>query len=128
MTVVLDTNIYISALLCRGNEFRLVQNSSKFKIKISQEILDEIKLVLSRDFHFLMANKAIETIKEVAETIEVHEKFDVITEDAADNRVLECAAAAKADYVVSGDKHLLKRKEFKGISIVNSAGFLKVIS
>jgi predicted nucleic acid-binding protein len=42
--------------------------------------------------------------------------------------VLECALAAEADYIVSGDKkHLLALQQFQGISIVSPADFLRRI-
>jgi len=38
--------------------------------------------------------------------------------------VIECAVSCGADYIVSGDKHLLKLKEYEGIKIINAADFL----
>lgn len=45
-------------------------------------------------------------------------------EDEPDNRVLECALAARADVIVSGDQHLLKLQSFRGISIASPRAFL----
>jgi predicted nucleic acid-binding protein len=44
--------------------------------------------------------------------------------DEADNRILECAVAGNADFIVSGDRHLLSLKEFRDIPIVRAAEFL----
>ena len=45
-----------------------------------------------------------------------------------DNRILECALAGKADYIVSGDKkHLLPLSEFEGIKIITASQLLKVV-
>ncbi len=44
-----------------------------------------------------------------------------ITRDAADDRVLAAALAARADFIVSGDAHLLDLKSFQGIEIVTAA-------
>lgn len=49
-------------------------------------------------------------------------------EDPEDNRVLECALEAEADYIVSGDHHLLSLEEFRGIKIVRAADLLKILS
>ena len=47
------------------------------------------------------------------------------TPDPGDEMVLECALAAEADYIVSGDKkHLLSLREFRGIRIVSPSDFL----
>ncbi|MBI5572562.1 MAG: putative toxin-antitoxin system toxin component, PIN family, partial [Desulfomonile tiedjei] len=43
-----------------------------------------------------------------------------------DNRILECAVAAQADVVVTGDHHLLALKTFEGIPIVRLADFLRM--
>jgi len=51
----------------------------------------------------------------------------VMMSDPYDNMVLECAVEAKADYIVSGDAHLLDLGEFEGIKIVNSARFLEIM-
>jgi putative PIN family toxin of toxin-antitoxin system len=46
----------------------------------------------------------------------------------ADNKYLECAVAAKADYIISGDKDLRELKEYKGIKIVNAAEYLEIVN
>ena len=50
-----------------------------------------------------------------------------ILDDVPDNRILECAASAQADLVVTGDHHLLALKEFEGIPIVRLADFPRMI-
>jgi len=47
--------------------------------------------------------------------------------DEPDNRILECAAAAKADFVVTGDKHLLSLKHFQNITIVRLSDFFEIL-
>jgi hypothetical protein len=53
------------------------------------------------------------------------EKIAIIRDDPADNKVLECAIAAGAKFIITGDKHLLKLKKFKGISIITAKEFLQ---
>jgi len=48
----------------------------------------------------------------------------VVENDPDDDRILEAALAAKADYIVSGDKHLLSLKEWNGIRIRTPSEFL----
>lgn len=52
--------------------------------------------------------------------------LDVIKEDPDDNRILECAAAAKSDYIVTEDKDLLRLGEFGGARIVNISDFTEI--
>ncbi len=54
--------------------------------------------------------------------------MDVIDKDPDDNRVLECALAASASYIVSGNSHLLELQEYEQIVILNPVGFLAVLA
>ena len=54
--------------------------------------------------------------------------MDVIDKDPDDNRVLECALAASASYIVSGNSHLLELQEYEQIVIFNPVGFLAVLA
>jgi predicted nucleic acid-binding protein len=49
----------------------------------------------------------------------------VVKADPSDNKFLECAVAAGADVIVSGDKHLLRLKQHAGIPIIRVADFLR---
>ena len=57
-------------------------------------------------------------IRDHSNWIKPQKTFTVIKEDPEDDKFLECAVAGKADFIVSGDKHLLKLKEFHGIKII----------
>jgi predicted nucleic acid-binding protein len=48
----------------------------------------------------------------------------VVKEDPEDNRAPECAAAARAEFIVTGDKHLLQLEEYAGIRIMKVADFI----
>ena len=56
------------------------------------------------------------------------ESLNVVQEDESDNRYLECAIEGKAQYIVSGDKHLLDVSEYKGINILTPAEFVTLLS
>jgi len=49
-----------------------------------------------------------------------------VLKDAPDNKILECAVEARADVIVTGDRHLLKREKFRDIPIVRLADFLRM--
>jgi len=55
-------------------------------------------------------------------------KVNIITDDPSDNRLLETALAARADCVISGDKHLLRLKRFRNIPILRPAEFLELVT
>jgi predicted nucleic acid-binding protein len=69
----------------------------------------------------------IRRFKRVAIVVEPGLTLKVIEDDPADNRVLECAVAGGAAYIISGDDHLLRIKEFKEIVILRPAGFLTLL-
>lgn len=50
----------------------------------------------------------------------------MIAHDPPDNRVLECAVSAGSDFIVTGDKDLLRLKRYDGIRIVSVAEFLDI--
>ena len=54
--------------------------------------------------------------------------MNIVGQDAADDRVLECAVAGGASYIVTGDVHLLMLKEYKGITILSPAAFLALLA
>ncbi|HLC58306.1 MAG TPA: putative toxin-antitoxin system toxin component, PIN family [Candidatus Nanoarchaeia archaeon] len=132
MKIVFDTNILISATLWEGSVaqkvlFKLIQEDTI--IYTSKEILEEYKKVLKRDFKY--TEQEVETILEkillFVQIIEPSEKLDIIKADPEDNKILECAVASKAEYILSYDKkHLLILKEFQGILILTPEQFLKI--
>ena len=132
MRVVLDTNVIVSALNFPGNE-RLVLELAlrgRFEFCLSLFILEEVTGVLTRKFGWdeERAAQAIRVI-ENAVFIEPQPLPEVIAGCHADNRVLECAVAASADYLVTGDRrHLLPIGEHQGTSIVNAPRFLSALA
>lgn len=63
----------------------------------------------------------------VAILIHLKQRINIIKADSSDNRFLECAVEAKANYLISGDnKHLLPLKNFRGIKITSPGEFLEL--
>ena len=132
MRVVLDTNVIISALNFPGNE-RLVLELAlrgRFEFYLSRFILEEAAGVLVRKFGWdeERAAQAIRVIENAAIVSEPLRLPDVIEGGHPDNRVLECAVAARADYLVTGDRqHLLPIGEHQGTRIINAPRFLSAL-
>ena len=130
---VFDTNVYVSAAAFGGKLeilFRLSWSPRRqFKLYTSNEILKETVRVLASDkFQFTREEiaDAVATIIEAADVVEPKTKISAVS-DEPDNRILECAIKAKADFIVSGDAHLLDLKEYKGIRILKPAQFLTLL-
>ena len=129
MRVVFDTNIFVSAVISKGKEAELLiaAHNGDFKLVTSLEILKEFKDVISRPkfgFSREQIDEILLHIIEVAEIIEPNIKLYIVKEDPEDNKILECAVFAKADYIVSGDKHLLNLGKINNILILKSTEFL----
>ena len=132
MRVVLDTNVIISALNFPGNERSVLELAlrGRFEFYLSRFILEEAGGVLVRKFGWDEERRAqaIRVTENAAIVIEPLRLPEVIEGGHADNRVLECAVAARADYLVTGDRrHLLPIGEHQGTRIVNAPRFLSAL-
>lgn len=133
MRVVLDTNILVSALGWKdGNQFAIIRKcfTKELTLIYSSNILEEFEKVVQRphfEFFSEEIDEFISKILEIGEMVQPEEKHTVITKDPTDNIVIDAAVAGKADYIVSGDKHLLDLKKFKGIKILRATEFLKLL-
>jgi len=118
--IVADTNIYISALNFSGKADEVLA------LGRAGPILDEIGGVLARKFRW-SATRVREARAAIGDfTVLVHprEPVSVVRGDEADNRILECALAAGADAIVTGDHHLLELRRFGGVRITTPREFL----
>jgi len=123
MRAVADTNVYISALNFGGapEEVLALGRAGAVQLFISLSILKEIEEVLLRKFHWSARDvrEASAAIQEFAQLVRPRETIHLITEDEPDNRILECAIEAGADFVITGDRHLRQLKTFRGILMVS---------
>ena len=130
--IVIDTNVFISELLFRGSTSRLVSFWQKGMVSVllSSEVLKEYAKVLAYP-KFKLTKKEIRGVIEqellpYVIPVKVKNHLDVITQDPSDNKFLELAKTGSADYILSGDKHLLEIKDFQGIKIVTTAVFFDI--
>jgi uncharacterized protein len=133
---VLDTNVWVSALLLGGKPAAIIKAAEQGKVDIfvSEEIVREIsqvlaylKLAKTYQVEGLLHEALIEAVLKIVKFVEVTKKVNVVMEHAADDKFIECALAAVADYIVSGDKHLLKVGNYKKTQIVSVSEFLQII-
>ncbi len=130
LRIVADTNVYISALNFAGtaDEVLALGRARIIEIFISRAILEEIEGVLLRKFRWTAprTREAIRAIRNFAVIVDPVEVIDILTEDEPDNRILECASAAGAALIVTGDQHLLRLGSFRDIRITSLRQFLDV--
>ncbi|HET6842023.1 MAG TPA: putative toxin-antitoxin system toxin component, PIN family [Candidatus Angelobacter sp.] len=126
--VVFDTNVYISALMFGGLPGSLLDLAflQSFVLVISPALMDELDEKLRLKFEVSDEDAAIirAKLEGNAEIVMPDVVLDVIEDDPDDNRVLECAVKGSANYIVTGDRHLLKLGTYEAIPIVTVRQFL----
>jgi putative PIN family toxin of toxin-antitoxin system len=131
LRVVFDTNIFISAFVIpssKAEEAYLHSLTGDFILCSSVAILSEKAQKLREKFGW-EENKITHLLKataRVATIIKTRPHLHFLA-DEPDNRILECAVAAEADFIVTGDKHLLSLKHFRNISMVTLSHFLEFL-
>lgn len=135
--VVFDTNIIISGLIANsGPPYEVLEmwRQGNIVLLTSDAIIKEVVNVLKRPFfqdkrHIDKAD--ISQIKRVLETDAIvfspNTCLEIVGDDPDDNRVLECALDGDADYIISGDHHLLEIEEFQNIQIISARKFLIIL-
>lgn len=129
MKAVLDTNILVSAYVFPGgapDEVLSLALEDRFDLITSRPLLFELGRVLQEKFGWTSdrAEAAVGQIVRIGDAVDPKESIEEVQVDPADNRVLEAAAAGGADVIVSGDRHLLKLKSWRGIPVLEPRAFL----
>ncbi len=132
MKIVFDTNLFISAFVIPGSKaeeayFHALRKD--FTLYSSVAILTETAQKLREKFGWQQdkITALLRTIARVAIVIKTEPHLHLLA-DEPDNRVLECAEAAGADFIVTGDKHLLFLKRFQDSNVIKLSDFLKRLS
>ncbi len=129
MKIVFDTNVFISAFVIPGSKaeeayFHALRRD--FSLYSSVAILTETAQKLRGKFGWQpdKVTSLLKAISKVAIVIKTEPHLHLLA-DEPDNRVLECAAAAGADFIVTGDKHLLVLRHFGNCNVVTLSDFFK---
>jgi putative PIN family toxin of toxin-antitoxin system len=77
---------------------------------------------------FADVNRYITVIRSFSEVVAITGQLKVVVDDPDDDKVIECAVVGKADYIVTGDRHLLTLGQYSNISIVKAAQFISILS
>jgi putative PIN family toxin of toxin-antitoxin system len=127
--VVLDTNVIVSALVFGGIPRGVLElaEARQCQFFYSEPIQTEVRRVLSEKFDWpqTMLREALPPLWSVGQLVVPRTTIDAVPDDPDDNRILECAVEAQAQFVVSGDRHLLSLQNYKSISIVTPRQFIQ---
>jgi len=136
LRVVIDTNVFVSGIAFKlGNSKKIVDLWLRQKIILiaSQPLIEELTEVLHREkFQKQTTDKEIAQLIQQIQKIAVFVKSNlpvlgIIKDDPDDDVVLVTALEGNADYIISGDHHLLDLGDFRGIKIVKPIKFLNVL-
>jgi putative PIN family toxin of toxin-antitoxin system len=131
--VVFDTNVVASATFWRGAPFDCLAAWAQGRCEavVSPALLAEYHETIAElrlDYPERTCVEWVEALAESAELFFPVERAAGATSDPDDEMILECALAAEADFIVSGDKkHLLVLRQFQGIPIVSPTDFLRQV-
>jgi putative PIN family toxin of toxin-antitoxin system len=126
--IVLDTNVIVSALVFGGVPRTVLElaESGQCELFYSESIQNEVRRVLTEKFGWAPAtlHEVLPVLWNMGESVTPRIAIRAVPNDPADDRILECAQAANASFIVSGDRHLLALRSYKSISIVTPRQFL----
>lgn len=138
LRVVLDANVYISALIKPsgppGQILKLFLENRSFDLILSKTIVEEIRrsLYYSKVSKYLSFPKSeielwLACLELLSEMVKEEIFLDIQIEDKDDAKYIAAGVESKANYIISGDHHLLDLKEFEGIKIITPKVFLDIL-
>ena len=135
--VVIDTNVIISGVIQKsGFPFKVVKlwEDEALVLITSPATIEEAGRVLNypkiRKKYKLTDDdikRSITNLLRYSIIVDDPPEINAIKEDPEDNKILAAAVAGKADYIISGDAHLLGLKSYEGIEIVTPKKFCEVV-
>ncbi len=129
MRVILDTNVFVSAVFFSGPPYQILKawRDNKIQVVVSPEILEEYQRVggiLVKQFPKVDLGPIIDLLALEANLVSPPPLPQPICADPDDDKFLACALASRTKFVITGDKHLLKVSGYRGIEIVRPRKFV----
>ena len=131
MKIVIDSNIFVSSFFWKGNPRKIFDRviDGFDELFITDDILDEIRKVLSKDKFDAKAKEIddyIKIIENYSQKIVLNDIIENVSRDIDDNKILKCGLEGNVGYIITGDKDLLVLKEYKSIKIINPKEYLEI--
>jgi len=138
ITAVLATNVIVSGIISdRGAPARIMDlwRQGTIELVTCKETLEELNRVLSSHrlakYHQMKKSeidRLVVLLKKGSRFVVCQHEENISIEDPDDRVFIECALSAKADCIVSGDRHLLDVKEYRGVRILSPDEFIDLVS
>lgn len=133
MKVVIDSNVFVQCLnpFSRYNSVFQELVKGSYKLYVSTDIAFEYFEVFRQKFQNVKAEAIDRFFNESNHVVRtaVYYKWNLITVDPDDNKFVDCAIAANADYIVTNDKHfnILKEINFPKVSCITIEEFIEIL-
>ena len=129
--VVIDTNCLLQ-IISKKSPYRPIWDAfltGRYDLCVSNEILDEYQEILGQQITPTIAENLVLLIlnKSNVRLIEPHFRMELRKADPDDNKFVDCAFAAGADYLVTEDNHfnILKKTAFPKLNLVTLDEFME---
>ncbi|MCR5192627.1 MAG: putative toxin-antitoxin system toxin component, PIN family [Bacteroidales bacterium] len=132
--IVLDTNCLLQALPTRSPYHKIWIDvlAGKISLCVNTEILNEYEEILAAKTTQEIAHNVVEAIARLHTTLfqDAYYHFGLIEQDLDDNKFVDCAVAADAEYIVTNDTHfnILKEIVWPKVLVVTIQDFAKQIA
>ena len=132
--IVLDTNCLISSLPKKGKYYQVWQDffANKYILCYTNEILTDYEEILTQKLGQTIAQNIIKAIIARPNTLKFdpHFQFQLITQDVDDNKFVDCAIVANAQYIVTEDRHynVLETIDFPKVDVIDLDTFLRILT
>lgn len=128
--VIIDTNVFISGILFGGNPRTILKSWIKrdFIFCLSPELKAEI--IQKLKFKFTASDTFLNSLSLLLDAFSekyIPQKQITLFKDKEDNFLLDLAEESQAGYIVSGDKHVIKLKNYKSTKIISPKDFLDLL-
>jgi len=133
MKIVLDTNVLLISI-AKKSPHRPIFDAiieGKIRLVLTNEILSEYAEILEQRTNEIVAVNITEFLSKsnYVDKIEVYYKWNLIEQDADDNKFVDAAIAGNANFIVTNDKHfnILETIDFPKVEIITSSAFLDLV-
>lgn len=127
--IILDSNVLLVSISSRSKTHWIFQKLllEEYELVISNEILSEYEEVISRKFSYDVAQDVIRALLLLPNVIktEIYYRWNLITGDEDDNKFVDCAVSANADFIVTNDQDfkVLNDIGFPSVEVIDIPGF-----
>ncbi len=129
--IVLDTNCLLQALPSKSPYHKIWTDilDGKISLCVNTDILEEYEEILAQKTSPDIAHNVVEAIANLTSTLmqTTYMHFELLSNDLDDNKFVDCAIAADAEYIVTNDKHFeaLRDIPWPKVEIIKIAEFIK---